>query len=131
MFTIEAGPSEERAGAGNIKKDLAEKEKRRYEFFEQLLERCRKRTGIFSNVSPVGYQNWLNAGAGKGGLMWSLVAMEKTARVGLFFCGPTVEVNQKRFNALLARKDEIERSFGEALLWDYKEGRKQQYIKSH
>lgn len=29
-----------------------------------------------------------------------------------------------------AHKEEIEKSFGEPLLWDFKDGRKQQYMKS-
>lgn len=130
LFTIEAGPSEERTASGEIKKDFAEKDKRRYEFFEQLLEHCRQKTSLFSNVSPVGYQGWVNAGAGKSGLAWTLSVTGKAARVELFLCAPTAEANQKRFEALHARRDEIEKSFGEALLWDFKEGRKQQYVKS-
>lgn len=130
LFTIEAGPSEERRASGAIKTEFVEKDKRRYEFFEQLLEHCRQKTNIFSNVSPVGYQNWVNAGAGKSGLMWTLCATEKVSRVELFLCAPTAEVNQKRFDALYACKDEIEKRFGEALLWDFKEGRKQQYVRS-
>lgn len=130
LFTIEAGPSSERTAGGEIKKGFAEKDKRRYEFFEQLLERCKARTNLFGNVSPVGYQNWVNAGGGKSGLMWTLCATEKVARVELFFCAPSAEVNQRRYDALLARRDEIEKGFGESLLWDFKEGRKQQYIRS-
>ncbi len=62
--------------------------------------------------------------------MWSLAAMEKSARVELFFCAPTAETNQTRFVAMLAHKDEIEKNFGEPLLWDFKDGRKQQYLRS-
>jgi hypothetical protein len=101
-----------------------------YEFFQQLLERCRPRSTLFSNVSPVGYQNWVNAGAGKSGLMWTFCAMGREARVELFFCASDAEVNRKRYDAFLARKDEIEKAFGEPLFWDFKEGRKQQYIKA-
>lgn len=61
--------------------------------------------------------------------MWSLAAMEKSARVELFFCAPTAETNQTRFVAMLAHKDEIEKNFGEPLLWDFKDGRKQQYLR--
>lgn len=130
LFTIEAGPSKERKAVGETKKELAERDNRRYGFFEQLLECCRLKTNLFSNVSPVGYQNWVNAGAGKAGLMWSLVATEKTSRAELFLCAPTAEVNRKRFEALLARKDEIEKRFGEPLQWEFKEGRKQQYLRT-
>lgn len=130
LFTIESGPSEGRSAGGEIKKDLADKDKRRYDFFKQLLDQCKQKTNIFANVSPVGYQNWVNAGAGKAGLMWAFVAIEKSARVELFFCAATSEINQKRFEIMLAEKDNIEKSFGEPLLWEFKEGRKQQYIRS-
>jgi Domain of unknown function (DUF4268) len=56
--------------------------------------------------------------------------MEKSSRVELFLCAPIAEVNKRRFEALLARKDEIEQRFGEPLLWEFKENRKQQYLRS-
>jgi hypothetical protein len=130
LFTVEAGPSEERTAGGEIKKEFAEKDKRRYEFFEQLLERCNSRTSLFSNVSPVGYQGWLNAGAGRAGLMWSLAAMNKSARAELFFCAPTLETNKSRFEVMLECKGDIEKRYGEPLTWEFKDGRKQQYIRS-
>jgi hypothetical protein len=40
--------------------------------------------------------------------MWSLAAMEKSARVELFFCAPTAETTQTRFVAMRAHQDEIE-----------------------
>jgi hypothetical protein len=130
LFTIEAGPSEERTVAGETKKDLAEKNKKRYEFFQQLLDRCREKTNLFSNISPVGYQNWVNATAGKGGLAWSMVAMGKTSRIDLYFYSLSAETNQKRFEALVAHREEIEKSFGEPLSWDFKASRKQQFVRS-
>jgi len=130
LFTIEAGPSEERTAAGETKKNLAEKDKKRYEFFQQLLDRCREKTNLFSNISPVGYQSWVQAGAGKGGLGWILVATEKSARIDLFFYAPSAEMNQKRFEAFMVHKDEIEKAFGEPLSWEFKTSRKQQYVRS-
>jgi len=131
LFTIEAGPSAERTAGGEIKKEFAEeKDRKRYEFFRQLLEQCKQKTRIFDNVSPVGYQGWVNDGAGKGGLAWSLVAMDTVARAELFLCSPEKEVNQKRFSALKNHKEIIEKKFGEPLLWEYKEDRKQQYIRT-
>jgi len=130
LFTIEAGPSEERTAGGEIKKEFAEKDKRRYEFFKGLLERCKMKTYLFSNVSPVGYQGWVTAGAGTAGLMWALVAFDKSARVELTFCASPAEINQKRFEVMLSHKDDIEKRFEEPLVWDFKEGRKQHYIKS-
>lgn len=130
LFTVEAGPSEERSAGGEVKKEFAKRDEKRYEFFEQLLTLCNQKTTLFSNISPVGYQSWVNTGAGKAGLGWSFVAIKKAARIDLFFCAPTAETNKKRFDKLTLQKKEIEASFGEALVWDYKDDRKQQYIRS-
>jgi hypothetical protein len=131
LFTVEAGPSEERSAGGEIKKGLADSDKLRFEFFTQLLELCRQRTGLFSNVSPVQKLSWVNAGAGKSGLLWTLAVTAKAARVELVLCLPTAETNRKRFEALRARKQEIETAFGEPLFWDFEESRKQQYLRYH
>lgn len=130
LFTIEAGPSEERTTIGEMKKDFAEKDKRRYKFFEQLLDRCRQKTNLFSNVSPVGNKNFINAGAGKSGLIWSIGGTEKDARVDFGFNASAAEVNQKRFEAMRTHKDEIEKIFGEPLTWDFKDDRTSQHVKS-
>lgn len=113
-----------------IKKELAEKDKKRYEFFEKLLEQLRDKTGMFSNVSPVGYQSWVCAGAGKSGMLWQITATQRASRVELCFNAPSSELNRRRFEAMLECKDKIEREFGEPLRWDYKEDRKHQHIHS-
>ena len=113
-----------------MKKEFAERDKVRYDFFQQLLEKANKATSIFNAVSPVGYQNWVNAGAGKAGIMWTFVVMKTSSRVELFFCHPDYNVNKSRFDRLLVHKNEIEHSFGEELFWDFKQVRKQQYIRS-
>lgn len=131
LFTIEAGPSEERAAGGEVKKEFAERDKFRYRFFEQLLSKANERTKVFNNVSPVGYQNWVNAGAGKAGIMWTFVAMKKTSRTEFFLCHPNYEINKSRYEKFLIKKEEIEKKFGEQLNWDFNELRKQQYIRSN
>lgn len=130
LFTIVAGPSEERTAGGNVKKEFAEQDKKRYDFFKQLLDCCNKKTNLFNSVSPVSYQNWVNTGAGKAGIMWTFVALKRTARVEFFLCSPTAEINKKRYENLFQHKEKIEEDFGEPLLWDYKETRKQQYIRT-
>ncbi|MCI5212146.1 MAG: DUF4268 domain-containing protein [Candidatus Electrothrix sp. ATG2] len=130
LFTIEAGPSEERRAGGTIKKEVAERDKLRYLFFEELLSKANQITNLFNNISPVGYQNWLNTGAGKAGIMWAFVAMKRTSRAEFFLCHPDAEVNRNRYEALLVRQDEIEQEFGESLSWDFRDSRKQQYIRT-
>ncbi len=130
LFTIEAGPSEERTAGGKVKKEFAERDKIRYQFFEQLLSSANQATNIFNNISPVGYQNWVSAGAGKAGIMWTFVVMKKTARTEFFLCHSASEINKNRYEKLLVHKDEIEQKFGEPLDWDFNNLRKQQYIRS-
>lgn len=128
-FNIVAGPSKEVKSRGEIKKEFAEKDQKRLEFFRQLLELSNARTTLFKNVSPAGYQSWVNTGAGKAGLAWAFVARRNDARAELFLYSDA-ETNLKRFRSLLAKKNEIETAFGEPLEWDLKENRKQHYIRS-
>ncbi len=129
LFTIEAGPSEERTAGGSIKVELAERDQKRYRFFEQLLEQVNKVTDTFSNISPVGYQCWINTSAGKTGLIWALVATKNFTRVELVFSHSDESINQTRYEKLFAKKKEIEDAFGESLDWDFKETRKQSYVR--
>ncbi|MFZ5451019.1 MAG: DUF4268 domain-containing protein [Thermodesulfobacteriota bacterium] len=63
------------------------------------------------------------------GLAWAYVVRRNDARVELFLWADA-ETNLKRFRSLEAKKDEIEKTFGEPLEWDFKENRKQHYIRS-
>jgi len=129
LFTIVAGPSKELEAGGKIKKDLAEKNKKYFQFFQTLLEKCKNKTKLFSNVSPKGYQHWLDAGAGKSGLVWGLAIMKNSAQIRLSFCSPDGEVNKKRFKFFWEKREEIENKFGESLIWDFDENRKHQHIR--
>jgi Domain of unknown function (DUF4268) len=128
-FNVVAGPSIEVKSRGGIKKEFAEKDQKRLEFFRQLLDLSNSKTSLFKNVSPVGYQSWLNAGAGKAGLAWDYVIRRNDGKVDLFLWSDA-QTNIKRFNSLLSKKEEIEAAFGEPLEWDFKENRKQHYIRS-
>lgn len=129
-FTIKAGPSPEKRAKGKIIRDIANTDSKKFEFFSQLLEQCNKETTIFNNISPVGYQFWIQAGAGKGGTAWQFIAMKKISRVVYFLYSASADVNKKRFHYLLSHKDEIEKQFGDKLVWDFKENRKQHYLMS-
>jgi len=62
--------------------------------------------------------------------MWTFVAMKRTTRVEFFLCHSDAKLNKSRFESLLTHKEEIERVFGESLNWDFRDSRKQQYIRS-
>lgn len=130
LFSVVAGPSREIKDKGKIKKDLAEKEKKRLDFLTQLLERSNKKTPLFKNVTPSGYQSWVNAGGGKSGLGWAYVVRRTDAKAEFYISTPDLKLNLKRFQSILAKKEDIEASFGEPLEWDSKDSRKAQMIRS-
>lgn len=129
LFTIEAGPSIERTTVGKVKKELAESENKRLLFFQSLLAKSNEQTTLFSDVSPVGYQGWVNTGLGKSGVGVAYVINNKDARIDFFMNTSDGGLNQKRYEYLQTKKAEIENSYGEPLYWDFKEGRKQHYIR--
>jgi len=124
------GGTEPGDGVNPPKKPNRSREERLYSFFKQFLSICNQKTKLFQNVSPVDYQSWIGAGAGRSGLGWNVICQNKSARIDLFFYSPNVELNKSRYNFFLDGKNEIEKAFGESLIWDYKESRKQQYIRS-
>jgi len=129
LFSKVAGPYEEQTATRKMKDELNEFEKTRYKFFEQLLEKINEKTSIYSNISPVGYQGWISASAGKSGVHWACLIGKSNARVELVFDHSDKDVNDERYKRLLAHRENIEKAFGEPLEWDFKETRKQNYIR--
>lgn len=111
-------------------KELKGNEIKRYEFFEQFLTLCNRKTNLFNRIAPLGYQSWINAGSGTSGISWVVVAMKKSARIDLYFGSPDSDINRNRFEYLASKKQEIEEKFGEPLIWDFNNNRKQQFIRS-
>jgi hypothetical protein len=130
-FTIEAGPSIVRKAGGDVKKELAKMDEKRYEFFDQLLSVANQKTNLFSNISPNGYQNWISASAGRSGMNWLMASMKKSSRIDFWLSSPTREINKERFEKLVIHKDKIEETFGEKLIWDFKENRKQHNLRTY
>lgn len=130
LFTIVAGPGEELKDIGKIKKDLSDKDKKRYDFFSRLLDYSNSKTKLFNNVSPVSYQNWVMTGAGKAGLSWVYSVGVSKSNCHLYFGLKDAHKNKERFKKLFKHKSAIESNFGSKLEWDYKEGRQQHYIRS-
>lgn len=118
------------SGGNPPKKPSRSWEERMYSFFEQFLSICNQKTKLFKKVSPVGYQSWIGASAGKSGIAWNVICQDKSARIDFFFYSQRVDLNKSRYQLFLTSKNEIEQAFGEPLIWDYNESRKQQYIRS-
>jgi len=117
-FTIISGPSEKSTIVGKEKKELAERHKKRFEFWKILLEKSKGKTTLFSNVSPNIY-SWIGMGAGKSGLGFNYGITNKNGQIELYIDRgkESEEENKKIFDQLFNHKDEIENSFGEKLEW--------------
>ncbi len=125
LLTLIVGPSDESREVGAKKKELAERDILREQFWAALLEQAKLKTKLHSSISP-GHYSWIGTGAGKYGLGFNYSIRKHDANVELYIDrgkGSEKE-NEMIFNALLNAKAEIESSFGEQLNWDRMEGRR-------
>ncbi len=125
LFSVICAPSEEAKEVGQEKKEFAERYKKRLEFWTHLFAKCKQRTKLHANISP-SKDNWLGTGAGKSGLAYNYVITMSRVAVELYIDKgkDAEEINKQIFDALYAKKDEIESQFGGSLNWDRVEGRR-------
>lgn len=131
LFTSVCAPTIEGKQIGEQKQHLAERHLRRLDFWTQLLERAKQKTNLHSNVSP-NKENWVTAGAGKSGMGWSYAITMDKGSVELFIDrGPEKkEETDTIFDKILADREQVEKRFGESLIWDKIDGRRVCRIKS-
>ena len=123
LFTVIAGPTSVGKQVGEQKKELAERHIQRLSFWEQLLNRSKDQTQLFSNISP-GTQSWISTGAGRSGFEFAYVVNMKATQVELYIDTENLEENKGSFDKLLTRRERIEAKFGEALDWQRLENRR-------
>lgn len=117
LFSIIAGPSQERKATGKVKKDVAERHQKRVKFWEGLLPVLNEKTALFRNISP-SKDNWLAAGTGIGGVYHQIVIRMDDAAIKLVIGkDKTGELNKRIFDYLYERKDNIEDVFGREINW--------------
>jgi len=119
-FTVISGPSEKTEIVGEERKELAERHKKRLEFWKILLEKSKAKTSLHSNISPSIY-SWVGAGSGKRGLGYNYSITYKCGQVELYIDrgkDADKDESKKIFDELFSHKKEIERDFGEPLSWE-------------
>lgn len=109
-----------------VKMRAQEKEKKRVigarqeiyrRFWTQFIERSKSRTQLLVNRTA-SVDHWLSAGIGRSGFALNTVLTQHDRSVECYIgLSGGKEKNKAAFKALLARKQEIEASFGEALDW--------------
>ena len=93
-------------------------------FWTQLLDRASKRTELHARISP-SREGWSGTGARSvGGLGLNYVIGRTHPRVELYIATSNKEKNERIFDSIHARKDAIEKAFGNALGWERLQGKK-------
>ena len=127
LFTIVTGPTIEAKQLGEEKIESAQRYKLRKDFWTRLLAKAKDKTSLHSNVSPSKY-SYIATGAGKSGVAYIYEVTYKNGRVVVYFDkgkeNEDVLLNKKRFDQLSKYKEEIEKEFGEKLLWERLDDRK-------
>ncbi len=83
LLTLIVGPSEEGKQIGTTKNGLAERHVLRKRFWKQLLDCAKNYSKLHSNISP-SLSNWVAAGSGKSGIIYSYVINNNDASVELY-----------------------------------------------
>jgi len=124
-FTVIAGPTESGKIVGSEKKELAERHKKRLDFWQSILEKSKAKTSLFSNITP-STSSFISTGAGKSGLSYDYNITYKHGTIELYIDrGKELEEeNKKIFDKFYEHKDEIEKIFGDKLDWQRLENRR-------
>ncbi len=125
LLTLIVGPSEEGREVGEAKKSRAERHQIFRRFWTLLLERAKSRTKLYDGVSPNDY-HWIGTGVGKRGLSLNISVVQHGGSAELYIDRGQdgEEENTLIFDALFARKDEIEAAYGGPLEWMALEGKR-------
>ncbi len=119
LLTLVVGPTEESREVGWVKKEWAERETVRYQFWSELLERSRQKTSLHTTISP-GKGGWIGKGAGRSGLGFNYVIREHDANAELYIDRgkDRGEENRTILRALEENRTDIEERFGGPLTWE-------------
>lgn len=101
----------------NIKESNSGSQELRKQYWFELLEQFKGVSKQFQNVNA-STDTWLSSGSGVSGIPLTFVVTQKYASVETTINRGNKEVNEKIFDWLYAKKDEIEKSFGGTLLWE-------------
>jgi len=125
LFTLIVGPSEESRQVGAIKKDIAERYFIRHRFWSTLLKISKDKTKLHANISP-SQHNWIGTSTGVRGLGFNYGIRQHDSQIELYIDRGTDsnEENKKIFDLIFSKKDEIESSFGDSLLWERLESKR-------
>lgn len=129
LLTLIVGPGEARNRVSNIKKEMAESDRLRLQFWSELISKLKLRGDtLHAHLSPQA-SNWISAGAGISGLSFNYFLKDYGARVELYIDRyDTEEDNRKLFDLLEREKTSTEDNFQGTLHWQALEGKRAKRI---
>ncbi|MCK7549029.1 DUF4268 domain-containing protein [Marinobacter koreensis] len=90
----------------------------RREFWGRLIDAMNASpSNLYQSISP-GVYSWIGAGSGVGGISFNFVATKQYGRAELYIDRGNKTENELVFEALAARKNEIQTAFGGELEWE-------------
>ena len=113
-FIKMADKAKESQNAKVSNKGIGELRKR---YWTELLAQFADVSKQFQNVSPSTDQ-WISSGSGVSGIVFNFVVTTKYASVDIGISRGDQATNEKIFDSLYSRKDEIEKVFGDNLYWE-------------
>jgi hypothetical protein len=130
LLYSEAVPETKRSKSPVQKKEPAERNKLLVQFWTQLLKKSKDKTKLHANIKAGG-DNWISSGAGKSGMVWSYALSMERAKVELVVDrGPKKKSETDHiFNLIRMNKEDIEKQFGDQLIWDQVDNRQACYIR--
>lgn len=109
--------------AGQAKKEWDERDRVRYQFFEQLLDKSNKHTNRFSNISPKARGN-ISASAGNGFSFNYTVRKDESLAFLYMYFGKQRTANDAAYGVFESYRDEIEAQVDYDLQWVQDENRR-------
>lgn len=123
LFTRIVGPSPETRAAEQAKQEWDERDRVRYRFFEQLLNRSSDYTNRFNSISPKARGN-ISASGGQG-FSFNYTVRQDESRTFLFIdFKETQAVNDAAFAVFQKHRDEVESNVEYELEWVQDENRR-------
>lgn len=123
------GISEKELEEQTVERGHATRFQLRTDFWHQTLDALEKAAiDLYSNVTP-SKDHWLSAGSGLSGVHYTMVLNKDEARVEFVLDRGSKEQNKLMFAQLRARSTEIEKAFGEPLVWDRLDDKKASIVR--
>lgn len=89
----------------------------RKKFWSGVLGIAKEKNADFKNLLPK-KDHWMGKGIGKSGLSLNFVILNSYYGIELYIDNGEKEINKKRFDYLFQNKEEIEKKFGDKLIWE-------------